>query len=381
MIEFISIKNYKSILDLQLELGRVNVFIGANGVGKSNILEAVAMCAANRKGYLIEIKDMLAKGVRVARPELTLSSFYGKKMMAEVSVDLYFSDEKRVRYDIRAQQPESIYSAWVTEITYFLNAGMTIRVNGESDIQADDELLKVFRLTEKYREEMDFVSRFLIYSLSTSALRGFSIESSESPLGIYGEGLDVLINNLSKNELNQLKEVAHQGILWLEDLFCDKEDLYKLDGYKLGRSMSRLYFQDKYMQKKNSLFSAENVNEGALYLLFYLTLFISNQTPSFFAIDNIETGLNPRLCRFLMKQLAVLAERNQKQALITTQNPAVLDGLNLNDDNQRLFVVSRKDDGQTKVERVRLKPQKEGERFLLSELWQRGFLGGLPDNF
>ena len=65
MIEFISIKNYKSILDLQLELGRVNVVIGANGVGKSNILEAVAMCATNRKGYLIEIKDMLAKGVRV----------------------------------------------------------------------------------------------------------------------------------------------------------------------------------------------------------------------------------------------------------------------------------------------------------------------------
>lgn len=46
MIDSISIKNYKSILDLTVELGRVNVFIGANGVGKSNILEAVAMCAA-----------------------------------------------------------------------------------------------------------------------------------------------------------------------------------------------------------------------------------------------------------------------------------------------------------------------------------------------
>lgn len=381
MIETVSIKNYKSILDQKIGLGRVNVFIGANGVGKSNILEAVAMCAANRGGFLIEIKDLLSKGVRVARPELTLSSFYGKRLNSAIAIELSFSDEKRVRYDISAQQLENIYSAWETEITYFLGHSMWVKVNGKGDKQEDEEVLKVLRVTERYKEELEFVSRFLIYSLNTSALRGLVQESAESPLGIYGEGLDVLINHLREDELCLLKEMAHQGIAWMEDIFCDREDLYRLGGYKLGRSMSRLYFQDKYMQKKNSFFSAENVNEGALYLLFYLTLFISRQTPSFFAIDNIETGLNPRLCRFLMKQLAMLAAENQKQALITTHNPAILDGLNLNDDSQRLFVVSRKDDGQTKVERVRLKPQKEGEHFLLSELWQRGFLGGLPDNF
>ena len=33
------------------------------------------------------------------------------------------------------------------------------------------------------------------------------------------------------------------------------------------------------MQKKNNLFSAENANEGALELLFYLALFISKKTP------------------------------------------------------------------------------------------------------
>lgn len=381
MIETVSIKNYKSIFEQKIELGRVNVFIGANGVGKSNILEAVAMCAANRGGFLIEIKDLLSKGVRVARPELTLSSFYGKRLNSAIAIELSFSDEKRVRYDISAQQLENIYSTWETEITYFLGHSMWVKVNGKGDKQEDEEVLKVLRVTERYKEELEFVSRFLIYSLNTSALRGLVQESAESPLGIYGEGLDVLINHLREDELCLLKEMAHQGIAWMEDIFCDREDLYRLGGYKLGRSMSRLYFQDKYMQKKNSFFSAENVNEGALYLLFYLTLFISRQTPSFFAIDNIETGLNPRLCRFLMKQLAMLAAENQKQALITTHNPAILDGLNLNDDSQRLFVVSRKDDGQTKVERVRLKPQKEGEHFLLSELWQRGFLGGLPDNF
>jgi predicted ATPase len=134
------------------------------------------------------------------------------------------------------------------------------------------------------------------------------------------------------------------------------------------------------MQKKNNLFSAENANEGALHVLFYLALFISEKTPSFFAIDNIETALNPMLCRHLMTRITELAKKHQKQVLITTHNPAILDGLNLHDPEQHLFVVKRTDEGHTKVERIKLKPDVENESLKLSELWMRGYLGALPSN-
>ena len=50
MIQDIQIKNYKSIPSLDLELGQVNILIGENGCGKSNILEAIALgCAASEK--------------------------------------------------------------------------------------------------------------------------------------------------------------------------------------------------------------------------------------------------------------------------------------------------------------------------------------------
>lgn len=42
MIKEIKIENFKSIQSLNLELGQLNVFIGANGSGKSNILEGIA---------------------------------------------------------------------------------------------------------------------------------------------------------------------------------------------------------------------------------------------------------------------------------------------------------------------------------------------------
>ena len=43
MVRKITIENFKSILKLKLELGRVNVLIGENGCGKTNILEAIAL--------------------------------------------------------------------------------------------------------------------------------------------------------------------------------------------------------------------------------------------------------------------------------------------------------------------------------------------------
>ncbi|MBK8625792.1 MAG: AAA family ATPase [Saprospiraceae bacterium] len=42
MFDKIEIKGFKSIVNDTIELGRVNVFIGENGCGKSNILEAFA---------------------------------------------------------------------------------------------------------------------------------------------------------------------------------------------------------------------------------------------------------------------------------------------------------------------------------------------------
>ena len=226
-----------------------------------------------------------------------------------------------------------------------------------------------------------YVSKYLIYSLSINALRGLTSESLQYPLGVNGEGLDVLLNNLPKEEIIQIKESAKEYISWIEDIFFDSEDMYKMQGYKLGRSKSNLYFRDKFMQKKNNLFSAENANEGALELLFYLTLFISKKTPDFFAIDNIENGLNPRLCRFLMKKICELAVKNGKQALITTHNPAILDGLNLNDDSQRLFVVTRNDEGKTQAKRIQTKEQTGDYRMMLSEMWMKGLIGGVPNNF
>ena len=107
----------------------------------------------------------------------------------------------------------------------------------------------------------------------------------------------------------------------------------------------------------------------------------SKQTTARTQISNIETALNPKICRALIESITELAEKTNKQVLITTHNPAVLDGIDLNNDNERLFVVNRTDEGLTKTKRIQFKPQNGQVRHKLSELWMRGRLGGIPQNF
>jgi len=135
------------------------------------------------------------------------------------------------------------------------------------------------------------------------------------------------------------------------------------------------------MSKQNNTLSAENSNEGVLHVLFYLALFISSKTPRFFGIDNIETALNPRLCQVLTTELVKLSKETKKQVLITTHNPAVLDGLNLLDDDQRLFEVYRDTLGHTRTRRKKFKADLSDKKYKLSDMWLRGLLGAVPENF
>lgn len=354
MIDRIVIKNFKSIEELDFQLGRLNVLIGANGSGKSNVLEAIGMVAA-KNGNTIELDNMVQRGVRIAMPELMVNSFYGKVASRNIRVR-FENKDGFASYSIKRKDEDSIYTPWQVDHT------------------------AIYRKGSSFEEFESLYSRFLIYSPSIDALRGLSSNSKLYPIGLHGEGLDVLMYQMSKDEIAKVERIANRYITWLDDLVYDNEGEMKYRGYKLGRSNSNLYFNDRYMQKKNKFFSAENANEGALILLFYLVLMVSKATPKFFAIDNIDSGLNPRLCRALMKEMSALAEENGKQVIITTHNPAVLDGLRLGDPNTKLFAVDRSDSGSTRMNEIKVKPQTE-KRMKLSEMWMNGMIGGVPNEF
>jgi len=393
LLKRLSINSYKSIVQDTIELGRFNVFIGVNGCGKTNILEALATVGSERANDLT-FEGLYSRGVRIARPDLILSSFLNNNPKSSIDINLNFeSADRQEEYKcwLSPANLNDIYTKWINLAEEELYPELLLEYFGEiaksnPGISGDELINKANELIADrgLRKDRDFdalLSEYVIFDLNTKSLRGIaSTDSKKTPLGLNGEGLDILIASFNRTERELLNKCL--GFFdWLGEIIADKDDKLKILGLKPGRSISTLYFKDRFMRENNNTFSAENSNEGVLHVIFYLALFISKKTPKLFAIDNIETALNPRLCQVLVSELVKLSKDTGRQVLITTHNPAILDGLNLLDDEQRLFEVFRDSEGKTKTRRIKFKNDLSDKKFKLSEMWLKGVLGAVPKNF
>lgn len=391
MIKEIKIENFKSIQSLNLELGRLNVFIGANGSGKSNILEGITFGAAVLSTKLTN-EFLSTRGIRVTEPELMQSGF--NLQNSDISVRLFFSNDKKqtIYYTIDWK-----YGEWT--MIPILNKELNTVFYSNKSIFADSEdyyynkknitkrekmlpnELEKYEQTvkeddnKKKEEDNNFqkeLSNFLIFAPEYAFLRNQS-ENQIKPLGIKGEGAIQHLANIGFKKPGIFEEI--KNILRLIDWFDDIEFDMTTDGYFTGR----IKIKDIYLADGIKYFDLRSTNEGFLYLLFYLTLFISEETPKFFAIDNIDNGMNPKLGSELIHILSKLAKKYDKQVILTTHNPAILDGLDLDNEelDQRLFVISRNRAGHTQAIRV---PHRESDE-RLSYRFIRGAIGGLPKNF
>ncbi len=384
MLRQIHIENYKSIETLSLELGRITVLIGENGSGKTNILEAIALTAAAANDKL-DNEFLVPRGIRVTEPQFMRSGFAEERTKAEIV--LAVSDGEQLGFSCVLQHQNSLYTNWYNTDKRILGAilieqihqkGFTLGLLREYLAGVFGKDFAGYRSIEadKLRISPLNLLPFLIYAPEQTALRNFAEEGQIQPLGIKGQGLFKLLTVLSLPE-NQPRLAELKARLQLLDWFSDFEIPQNLFGGE-----RRITLTDRYVAETLTYFDQRSANEGFLFLLFYFALFVSDDTPSFFAIDNIETALNPKLCRQLIKELNELSQMYHKQAIFTTHNPAILDGLNLDDDEQRLYVVSRNLEGRTRVRRVQKPPSRDGQPPLrLSEAFLRGYIGGLPKGF
>ena len=425
MISEIRIQNFKSIQDLTLKPGRVTVLIGANGSGKSNILEAIAF-AAGASAERLDNVFLSSLGIRVTEDTWMRSAFpeeaedHGKprkrpihltvkgdegepNFECQVSARVRSDDRSFIGWSVRAPvlKREVDEATWDEEIKEFISLepdrGKEVKrtkpvsERSQAESKRVNELLKRAIISHRLslRKKKKFAENaltlgladFLIYAPENMTLRTPPAESAVLPLGVKGEGLLTLLQSFADpklkgktlgKRLGDLKQRLHL-FGWFEDLIVPDDE---------AAARARLELQDRWLAPDRAVFDQRSANEGFLYVLFYFVLMMSWRTPKFFAIDNLDNALNPKLCAVLMKQIVQLAKTYGKQVICTVHNPAVLDGLDLGQDDQRLFTVRRGSEGRTLVRRIHAPRTQEGEEPIrLSEAFTHGLIGGLPDNF
>lgn len=380
MINEINIHNFKSIVNLDLDLGRFNVIIGPNGCGKTNILEAISFASAASQNKL-DYEYLVNRDVRMADPKYMVNAFE--------EADLPKIEQPYISIHVKQNGNPYVYQVSFNEGTKkwdnfvkTLLSNMQKDENGSSRLSFEsgedvllipepDNMASLKIILKNLMSPISDLTDFLIYRPTEHFLRK-TFETSIFPLGVHGEGLLKYLKAVAGERNTVLFKEINEGLSLLDwfDGFQIPDDLLTNE--------YRLAIGDRYLKDSLHFFDEKSTNEGFLFLLFYLTLFNSKETPGFFAIDNIETALNPKLITKLTDYLVKRSFENDKQVIVTTHSPYVLDALDLANDEVRLFVARRNIDGHTRLERI---PYREDRTMRLSQLWMSGLIGGLPDNF
>ncbi len=395
MITKISVSAFKSFDEVEIELGNLNVFVGANGSGKSNLLEAVGVLSAAADGKVTD-QTLLQRGVRPGVPKLYKSAFpsAGKRQLSHI----YFrGTSAEAHYDVSLNNPMQDPSpAWKFKTELLMRGDVKLMSRGPNlrDNPNTENGLAALKAAELKEDDtaLDLIRRlqnYVIYSPTTPVLRGVAPESQPRlPLGLSGGRLPDAVHELliGRGRNEPAKKVCQdvlQLIGWAKGYGSASATELPLSP-AAASSAKVIKFVDKFMAPGRNILSGYDASEGALLILFLAVLAVHPKAPSFCAVDNADHGLNPGLATVLMKHFAgwVLASRNQRQILMTSHNPAVLDGLPLQDDRVRLFTVDRDNQGKTIVQRVVVDERLLGmaaKGWTLSRLWMSKLLGGMPN--
>jgi predicted ATPase len=112
MLGSIIIKGFKSVAEAEIQLGRLNVFIGANGSGKSVVLEAIGVLGAAADGR-VDDASLLRRGVRPGVPVLYKNAFAEDDIPRVITFNARSDDSSPVVYDVSLDNPiEQGGAAW-----------------------------------------------------------------------------------------------------------------------------------------------------------------------------------------------------------------------------------------------------------------------------
>lgn len=388
LIKEIIIRNFKSLYEVSFQPGKVNVFIGANGSGKSTILEAIGILSAAMTDR-VNNNSLQRKGIRLSAAALYKSKFKSMKRDGlTVNLGIKWEDEKDYQYSVHLTTPTDD-DIWKYHSESIEEDGVSLwgRSN-RSSLQLNNNI-GYFMVAEdlngsRCRRMGQYIEKYGIYQPNTLTLRGTVMDSTQvTPIGLNGGRMADALQEIMKNVDGDMKfgtlylEDVLELIDWASDLGITVPKRANLNpGVPSTRQV--IEFRDKFL-KGNAAFTGYDASEGALYVLFMLCMAMHPDSPSMFAIDSFDHALNPRLAKRLTEMFCQLILESQRTVFMTTHNPLVLDGLDLGNDNIRLFAVSRNKDGYAMIDRIQVSKEllKSGQP--LSRLWINGRLGGVPE--
>ncbi|HUJ20254.1 MAG TPA: AAA family ATPase [Bryobacteraceae bacterium] len=378
LLQSIVLQNILSFKNSSIELQPLNVLIGPNAVGKSNLIEAVGLLRAAARN---RAEPFLQGGVRswlnwAARPPLA----------ATLECTISGKDDMTYRYSfafteiqnsllVRTEHLECLGPASPrillerSDTQYKLgdlsSAGQVLTAS----VQPSEFALGLIRHPSE--QEIPFISQRVG---SVAIYREFSTVPNTISGARYGASTNLTGHQLSDDGQNLalvLNEMHRTGTL--ENIraplrrFCERFQDIRVG---IQQAIALTYLVEDGIVEP---LPAVRISDGTLRFLCLLAVLMHPDPPPVICIEEPEIGLHPDALRLVAELLIEASQR--MQVIVTTHSEALVDALSAKPET--VVVCERDAENSTQFQRLSRKDLEAWlEKYRLGELWRMGEIGG-----
>jgi len=379
----VRIRHYKSLSDIEFQdMQPLTVLVGCNGVGKSNIIDALRFLrdavtegldhAVSKRGgialirqysptkpYRISFDFTFEQGEGISsvtsRYSLSLTSLREGNFRIEHESCEWFQD---IHLDNSEEnEPDSEFR----RLNFQRDANGKLRIDGvdEHRTLTPDTLALggrvvisgyIYRLATPL---VTFISGFRFSSIYPNTLRTPAHPDTDATLKESGENWASIIRTMRKTSrgkqaLEQIKEMMGIVMPQLEDITTRAIGSFVLPHFKVREKNGDAHF-----------FDPSQISDGTLRILGILLALYHTPHPSLMVIEEPEQTVNPALLALLSDAFHEASERTQ--LLITSHSPHLVDLF----DPEKIRVVTMQN-GETQVSPIRRSQREAVKEHLLS---------------
>ena len=360
-LEKLIIQNFKSIRDQTLALGRLNVFIGGNGAGKSNLIEVFKFLRelmSERLGEYTAKKggaDALLHFGRKKSPAMFLKLLFGEGdnahsyelgLMGTLDDTLMISHEQA--YDHGRDKFDQPHPWQASSISR------------ESKLKQDNR-----PCTRQVVHDLENCRVYHFHDTSdTAAVKGTCDVEDNRFLRPQADNLAAFLYWMQQKQPDHFQNIS-DTIRQIAPFFAE----FRLEPSKLNESKIRLEWRER---SSDAYFNASSLSDGTLRFCCLATLLLQPDLPAVILLDEPELGLHPAAVNLLAGLLESASTRTQ--VIVATQSVTLVNQLT----PESVWTVDR-EDGQS-VFRHLSGADMSGwlEGYSLGELWEKNLLGARP---
>lgn len=362
-LDYISVKGFRSIRSVEkLQIKPINIIIGANGSGKSNLIGVFGFLHALREGHLAEYVGTAGGAGNILH--------FGSKTTPELKLDIAFDGESNM-YEIRLKPTaedrffisSELVRFWDKKYTRPYDDGLISTPNGEAGIS---------------RSELTRVGRYVREKLASWRIYHFHDTSRASPLKSTadlhdnaffrpdGKNLPAFLYLLQQKETDAYRTIV-KTVQRVAPFFED----FRLQPSRLNPLKIRLEWKHR---GTDNYFDASALSDGTLRFIALATLFLqpTMYRPSVILVDEPELGLHPYAITLLASLIKAASSHNQ--VIVSTQSPQLLDYFSPED----VLIADRTDEATSFRRLDGNSLERWLEDYSLGQLWEKNEFGGRP---